>query len=247
MTDLDLPKYVFGKSIRREFIPYENGEPFDLPTQTPTIYLFSAQPTVAEALAGTSAISSHTLSSWVESHGKPYQRTYTFPAINSADNESLEFWEAIKYVLTGSGTSHVTIRYFEVGATEAPDSYPHVSRSDIIGIFPAITAYLTEVQLNTFIEAAQVSIKTDVEARGFRWERLYRQEKLRLAINYRTISLAELSQVKEQGDRHFIRYQEFETKTQAVLESLSLPYDADGDSIPEGVMAVQPQSWRVIR
>ena len=85
--ELDAARYVFGKEIKRDFIPYENEEPFNLPTQSPVIYLFDSEPSIADALSGIGALVGYTLTSWIESQSKPFTRSYTFPAINSTDND----------------------------------------------------------------------------------------------------------------------------------------------------------------
>lgn len=242
--------YNFGYSITRTFIPYENGEPINLPSQVPSIYLFSSQPSLADALAGTGAISAFTRDYWTEQLTTPYKRTYTYPPINdtaSRSSGSVGYWEAVNFVLSGGGTTHTVLRQFDVERTETTDSYPTVTTDTLIEIYPAITSYLTTGQLTQFLGIALDDIKMRIRARGLVWTNLYQLQDLKLSLAYRTISLCALSQIKESGDRHEIRYNEFNKLFSESFTALTLEVDTNNDGEADEEVKPSPSYAIIIR
>ena len=78
-------RYVFAKDISREFNPEEGGQPLQIPSQTPKIYVYDSEPTRTDALSGTGSIASVT--SWTQLAHTPYTCNYTLPAIADPDTE----------------------------------------------------------------------------------------------------------------------------------------------------------------
>lgn len=234
--------FNFGKDIVRELITYENQEPFNLVSQAPAIYLFSNQPSIANAASGSGAIASHTVNYWLESQLSPYKRTYTIPAIPSdgSGTKCRGFWEAINFVLQSSGTTETVIRQFDVEATEETDSWPEVTRDTLKAFYPAISAYLSDSQLDNMLSLSIAEVQLDFKNKGITWTRLYSLQDLTLAIAYKTIATGSLSQFKEEGDRFWLRYKEFQEKYDKAISAISLPIDTDGDGAPDGDVQPQP-------
>lgn len=224
-------KYIFGKDIVRNFYPLENNQPINLPTQTPHIYLFDTYPSLAAAAAGTSALQS--LTTWSSQEADPYARTYTFTAINDPSPTSAtnykQYWEAINYVPKTGVTIAPLIRSIWLYRAEANETVPGTTAQDLKDIYPGITAYLTDAQLQDMLSIALEEMKLDFEASGLEWARIYDLYKTKLALAFKTIALANLSQIRESNDKFQIRYKEFEDKYARAVTSLKLPYDYQGD------------------
>lgn len=225
--------YAFGKQVIRNFYPLEGTKPLSLPTQTPTIYLFSAMPTLDAAQNGTDAIASHTLSAWGEQAASPYRRAYTFPAIDDPDPDSNTpcrgYWEAINFLTKASGQVQTVIRQFEVERVAALESMPGTTAQDIKDAYPSIGQYLGDDKLDAMIGISLDELKLDLNIKGLRWQRLADLGQLKLAVAYKAICLACISQIREDNDRFAVRYEIFEKKLEALLNSIVLPYDKDGD------------------
>jgi hypothetical protein len=237
--------FNFGKDIVRTLIDYEEGEPFNLPSQVPAIYLYSSQPSMSDAVNGTGAIGgSYTLNYWTEIANVPYKRNYTFPAIPdpspTSGTNTRGYWEVLRFVRKTGGQTQTIIRQFDVERGAQGDSYPEINTQVLKDIFPGIVSYATDAQLEGFIDIAVEEVKLDILAKGHKWERLFELGKIKLAIAYQTVANIALSQVKEDGDRFFLRYKEFQTRYERMINSLELPVDTNGDNIPDATAQVKP-------
>jgi hypothetical protein len=242
----------FGADVTRTLIDYQDGEPLSLPSQVPAIYLFSTQPTMAAAAAGTGAIGgTYTLNYWTEVSGSPYKRTFTFPAIaDPAPTGSVScvgYWEAVNYVRKASGQTQTVIRQFDVERGAQGDSYPAITITVLKNIFPGIATYATDAQLSAFLDIAIEEVKLDILAKGHKWERLFELNRLKLGVAFKCIADVSFSQVKEDNDKFLIRYKEFEEKYQRFVNSLELPADSDGDNIKDSTVQTKPSYTIVSR
>lgn len=221
----------FGKDIIRRLYPEENGKPINLPVQDPTIYLFSAQPTLAAAAAGTGAV--QTCTSWTQATVEPWTLTYSFTAINdpapTSSTPSLTYWEALLYKLKTGAQVQTLLRTIELERVSGAPEQPETSTEDLVNIYPAITSYATEQQLKEFLAIAIQEIKTELESKGIEWAHVGNLTKLKLALAYKTISLVALSQIRERQDKHEYRYTEFDAKYQAQMQTIKLKVDEDQD------------------
>lgn len=240
-----MSEYWFGSSISREFYPLQAGEPYPLPTQNPSIYLFSSQPSAEDALSGTGAF--RTVSSWSQSSITPYRATYTLDPIappSEAATKCLGFWESVKIVAAAGGSAQAVLRYFVLKRPEATDADPATSPDDLKDIYPGIGAYITDDEIPNYLADAREELKIELEGRGLSWARIGKLNKARLVLAYKTIALASFSQFQTQGDRHWVRWQEFTTKYKALLDDLKLPYDTDGNGEPDA--KAQPNYTSVV-
>jgi hypothetical protein len=241
--------YNFGRSITRQLFPTEGDEPISLPSQSPSIYLFTEMPSLEDAAAGTGAFS--TISYWTHALTEPYPRTYSIPPIYDPEptgsTPSRGYWEAINYVHAAGGQTRTLLRQFDVERGEALDSQPGTTRQDVIDAYPAITNYLSEPQIDEFISIALVLLKVDLEASGMRWSRIKDLHKTKLALTFRTIAEGSLSQVKDPNDRFAFRAAEYERKYKNILSKITLPYDKDGDGEAESEGKPVNKAWYITR
>lgn len=241
--------YPFGKDFTRALYSYDaTTQPIQLPSQTPTIYIFSSEPNRTEAAAGTGAI--QTISSWTIASTTPYAATYTVTAIDDPEPTGAvavrEYWEAINYIAKTAGQVQTKIRSFEIGRIAGGDSFPSLGTS-LTDLYPAITAYLTTDQITQFASLAREEMRLELRAKGIEWEQVSGLNDTYIGLAYKTIALAVLSQIKEQGDRHEIRYREFSAKYEAFMSTLKLPYDEDGDGSPDTTVTPIVTQWVTIR
>lgn len=238
--------YNFGKDIVRKLYPEENLQPLQVPVQNPTIYLFSAQPSLADAALGTNAI--QTVTSWTQNGIAPYAITYSFTSVSdpstTGSTYGRTYYEALLYRNKAAAQVQQVIRTFDLERPEAPAEAPNATVTDLANVYPAITAYATTPQLTEHIGIALEEIKTELRAKGLDWAQLGNQARLKYALAYKTISLVCLSQIREREDKHEFRYKEFQLKYQAQMDSIALPFDENKDGIFDSVE--QAQSMFVI-
>lgn len=239
-------RYVFGKDISREFNPEEGGQPLQIPSQTPEIYVYDSEPTRTDALAGTGSIAS--ITSWSQLAHTPFTCTYTIPAIADTNSEGsvegLWFYESIKFVTQDGEGEQLVIRAFFVELPRGNDSYPTVDVLEIKDNYPNIASYLEDEQISEFVQSAITELRGDLEAKGVEWNRVSELHKTKLAVAYKTIALCSFSQMKEPGDKFDRRYEEFGKKYQQELSKYKLPVDLNGDGKPDSI--VTPQTSYII-
>lgn len=235
--------YNFGKDISRKLYPEENGKPINLPVQDPTIYLFSAQPTLAAAAAGTGAV--QTCLSWTQQTVDPWALTYSFTSISdpspTSSTPSLTYWEALLYKLKTGAQVQTLLRTIELERVSGAPEQPEASTQDLVDIYPAITSYASEQELKEHLSTAIQEMRTDLEAKGVEWSHVGNLSKLRLALAYKTISMVALSQIREREDKHELRFNLFENKYQAQMQTVKLKIDEDKD----GSYEVEKEASRV--
>lgn len=232
-------RHLFGKDFQRTFHLVLGGEPVKLPSQTPTIYIFSAAPSRDEAQAGTGAV--ETITSWNQDAVSPYGCTYTVAAIDdpspdAATPDPVWYWAAINYVTEAAEQTQTAIQAFLLERGSAPATLPKIIPADLVDVYPAIDDYLDDQELEAQITVALSLMVTDLEAKGLEWGKLGDLHKLKLALAFKAIALSSFSQVKEEGDKFHLRYLEFTRMYSAMMEAISLPYDKDGDGKPEQVV-----------
>lgn len=239
-------RYLFNKDITRQFIALEDDRPFKLPTQNPTIYVYTQKPSLTEAAAGTGAVAA-AVTSWNQSSVDPYPNTYTLTAIadpaSTSDVPSRVYWESITYITKTAGTSITHLRSFIVERADTKSGYPSITGEDLAEIYPAITSYLNSSELAAMIANNLEELIIDLEARGLDWGKLGDLRKLRLALAYKCIAESCLSEVKQEGDRFDYRYNKFLEKYNAALKAVQLPYDEDGDGKAEAVVQAKRGYW----
>lgn len=240
--------YHWGVDLTRKFYPHVNDRPFQIPTQTPAIYVFLTMPTRDAAAAGTGAV--QTITSWTQDAIEPFACSYTIAAIDDPEptggSYARTYYEAINYRLQTSEQVQTIIRSFDIERARAAAALPGASKEDCKRLYPALVKYVSDTELDDFIGAAQEEVRLSLYAKGFQWPAILQLEQLALPVAYKAISLASFSQMKEPGDRFDKRYEEFKAKCAELMNGIQLPVDKDGDGLPEEV-AKPRNEWLVIR
>jgi hypothetical protein len=240
--------YNFGNSIVREFYCLQDNEYINLPSQVPAIYLFSNYPSLTAARNGTGATA--TLDYWTHSNTSPFKRQFTFSAVAdpepTSETRSRGYWEVINFVLQGSGDTQTVIRELELERPEALESVPSTVYSDCTQIFPHISSYLTQSQVEAYISLAEDHFKLDLKKRGLDWGRVYRLKEIRIPIAYKTLALALRGQLlRDPALTDVVEY--FDNEYNLKIAGIQLPYDPDNDGTAEQSVTAEPAYARITR
>lgn len=218
---------TYGKTISRTFYPLRGGSALQLPTQTASYYLFSTQPSRADALVGTGAISTGTQDS--QNSSTPFELSYHFDAYEDPDptsgNNFDTLWEAIVFIGETGGDSQVKIRSFVIERLQGLGQKPGTTVAQIKGVYPSIANYLTDSEISTFLSNAEEEIQLYFYNKGIEWGSVFSLNKLKLALAYKTIESACLAFIESTGDKHDRRYQVFKEKADNALGSIALLFD----------------------
>lgn len=241
---------IFGKSIVRRFYPYDqNGNPVQILTQTPAIYVFSTQPNRTDAAAGTGAVAS--VLTWTQSAVTPWVCEYTIPAIDDPSPTStvpgVDYWIAINYKVESGEQAQTRIEYVWIERQRATANLPETTKEDLKAVYPALGDYITDPELDKFLLFATDQLKLTLKGRKLIWDQITDLRDLRLPLVYLTIALCAFSQFKEEGDRHDRRYNVFYKLYSDTMDSISIPYDADRDGVPDYPAEAQSNTHVFIR
>lgn len=232
--------YNFGKDITRSFYPLEDNEPINLPSQSPSIYLFEDQPSIEEARSGVGAIAA-AIAYWTESGTAPYARTYTIPAIPDPNPESatptcLGYWEAVNYVAQVSGQVQTKLRTIELQKGKATESVPGATYTDLLILYPEIDGYVEAASVLTgYIDLAEDLIKLELRSFNIDWGDVESLKDLRIPSMFLAIKHHAQGQLQTEGDKWDIRAKICQAEYDKVMADIKIKYDSDGDGLAESV------------
>lgn len=240
---------VFGKAISRKFYPLINDNPNQLPSQNPTIYVFTSQPTLNDARDGGGA--QQTISTWSQNSSSPYECTYTIAAIEDPDPESAvpqrTYYVAINYVLVAAGQVQTVLQTLDIERASGTDSVHGITYSDLVEVYPAITAYASNNQLGSIINIAQDELELKLRGKGIRLSDVQNIDEARRAIAYRAIQLLSEAQISTPDDKWATRREIYKEKFQESLKDTILYVDTNRDGIPDSVATGEPRYVIVTR
>lgn len=227
---------IFGKDITRSFTADDGQAAVLLPTQAPTIYIFSTYPTLDGAQNGTGAVA--TISTWQQSLATG-ECTYTIPAIADPYPESAfverDYFEAINYILQTSGQTQTKIRGFSIRRADALESIPGTTPADIKAAWPHVNAYITDAQLEKAIGLAEIQVRHDLAAKGYTWGRIFNLADTRIGIAFKAIEMAAAGEMSRNGAQEkfawMVNY--FAGKYADYMGTIKLPMDKDGDGVAD--------------
>lgn len=241
--------YPYGKTIVRDYYPVRDvggfAEPYALYSTTASIYLFDEKPSRDAAQSGTGSLSSAV--GWHVTSTTPYACTYSFTAIDDPNPTSSEaserYWEALNIYLENGEQVQTVLRSFLVERAIGLPEVPGTTVSTIKEAFPAIEAYLSDAELEDMLAMVEEQVKIDLLGNNIRWANVYNLRALKLALAYRAIMLASISQIRNAGDRHDRRYSLFQGMYDATMKSLILYQDTDADGAPDTATGAQPTHY----
>lgn len=234
--------HVFGKPLSRTLIAYEKNVAIPISSLN-SVSLYS---TLADAQAAVNPIVS--MSSWTASATHPYQISYNLPALTdpspSADRKSWQFWEALSFELATNGEAQTDYRAIEVSRVESGESIPTTTISDLKALFPALSSFLSDPKLSDILELANLQMKIDLKSKGIEYARARGLEEANLALAYLAISMSSEGLYAKSGqDVHKIRAEDYALKYSQTLSKIKIPYDSNGDGVPDETKEAAPAFW----
>lgn len=227
--------YSYGKDLVYTFYPLLDDKSVILPSQTPSIYVFTDtnRPSLDDALNGTNALGSE-ITSWTQ-RGLGYD--ITIPAISDPDPTSnidrRTFWIGINVVMQSGADVQTIIRSLEMQRVQMHHKAIEILYSDVISYFPQIEGYLNIQQIQRFITVSKAEIQNELKAKGFEWAQVYRPDQLTLGCIFKVMMYAMASQRKSPGDQFDLNFDLYKSSYQNFIQSLKLEYDSDRDGEPE--------------
>jgi hypothetical protein len=226
-----MEKYYFGKSFTMQYT-FEAG--FAPIAENPSISIFSEIPTREEAInqAGTTKVGS-TITAWTDANNIDNTKSFTVPAIadpKPTDNKLDDiYYVAIKYRIQSGADFQVIILPFTITRATGVISTPEVDPIHIKEIYPTIEEYIHDNQLTAFIKLAYNEIKRDLEKEEIDINTVVNQSVLHYPIALKAIALSCFSEFKDEGDKFYIRWQEFNKQYFKALNDLRVKADKDGN------------------
>lgn len=227
--------YHFGIDIERIFTVEINEQPFNLPNQSPSIYVFDSQPSLENAQDGTGSF--QTITSWTQSAIPPYARAYTIAAIDDPDPDGSvwyrDYWVAVNFKFASSEQTQTKVEAFRVQRSISVSDPIEIGKGDLTAIFPNIESYISDDDLEALLPVCLSQVRRDLKKKGKEWGQFRNHSELKMAVCYKAIALQALVSIREPDDRHAFRFDQFEKWYQAEMASLYLDYDADNDGLAE--------------
>jgi len=227
--------YPFGKDIIYTFYPQVDNKDICLPTQNPTIYIFTEdnQPTLDDAQNGTNKLGS-AITSWTE---RGTGRDFIIPAITDPSPDSTKdrytYYLGINFVVQSGATTQTIIRALQMERVQAHHKTIAITYSDVISYFPQIESYVSIQHITRFIQLAKEELKTELHNKGYEWSQIYRPDRLTLACIFKVMMYAMASQRKSPGDPFDLNFDLYKETYQNFMQGLRLEYDTDRDGQPQ--------------
>lgn len=229
--------YPFGQDFKYTFYPIvDEKEALDIPDpQTPTIYIFSdsdGTPSRSVAIAGTGA--DQTISSWTK-RGAGFEFTIsalTDPDVNSTQDKRT-YWLAINFLLKAGGQVQTIIRALEMERVAGHHKSIGVTAVDIGEMWPGVTSYLSEAQITALIALSTEELRALLKNRSFEWAQVYRPDRFRLAVIFKTLMHVMLNQRRDVGDNFDRNYEEYKVIFNSTIGSIKVEYDTDNNGQPQ--------------
>ncbi len=201
-------KNYYGRALNLEY----TFNPLARPSaDSPSIYIFKDLPGIQVARSGTGAL--QTISTWIDSTLRNFTKTFTLEAIDDPEIENQKdydtYYAAINYTLEAGEQVQTDIKEFYIHRVGGSLTHYGVDLVAVKSIYPAISSYLSDAQIDDAIRLAITEIKAEVEKQKADFDKIINKEFLFLPIAYKAIANASYSQFKEVGDRFYTRWQDF--------------------------------------
>lgn len=240
---MSITKCLFGKSNVVQITLLDSQRLELTPSaDSPTIYLFSSLPNRTAAAAGTGAV--QTVSAWT---GTGSDRAITLTAIADPEPTSAtrikEYYLGINFTLAVSGQVQTLIELITFERPLAQIDNLSINAQDAKNIYPAISSYLSDSQINNYIAGSTEELKLELSGKGIDWATIKNPRDYKRVIIYRAIADASLSQIQEQDDKFSKRYDTYLARATKVLASIDAILDTDKDGIPDAVTPTKPNYY----
>ena len=225
---MSAPAYVFGRSFTFNLYTFEDRTQItNLPAQTVTGYCFRDQPSRADALSGSGALSGPFTQILAGGTGNI---SLTVPAIVDQDSSSIlnyrMHWIAVNLILATGGQVQTIIKAIRVERASGQDSEIGVTLQSIQDIYPDVTEYLSTGEINAMITLAKADLLDDLTNKGIDWNQVNRPDQLFNALLFNTLTYIYNSQIQREGDRFYVSSAKAQTRYESIKSNLKLAFDA---------------------
>lgn len=212
----------------------------------PTIYLFSSFPDRTAAAAGTGAV--QTISAWT---GTGTDRAITIAAVSDPEPTSntrhKEYYLGINFTLAASGQVQTLIEQVIFERALAQIDNLSITAQDAKNIYPAISSYLSDAQITSYIVGSTEELKTELKAKAIDWASVKNPRDFKRVIIYRAIADASFSQIQEQDDKFSKRYDAYQERAKKLLTAIDAIIDTDKDGVPDTAAPSKPNYYIMVR
>lgn len=223
--------YPFGQDIFYTLFTGVNGERFEQLTTSQgssgKLYVFTERPNRADALAGTGALSG-AFALTVNNA----RLTTTITAIPdpdpTGDSRSVTYWISANFIKQTGGQEETLIRPLKLIRADAHDTEIGVDVDALLSKIPDLDGYLSTVEMDGMIQAAQREVKDELTARGIEWASIHKPEQLYWAVLWRSIQYVNESQNLKSGDRWEVAANSAREHFTSVMNTLKLDLEASG-------------------
>lgn len=222
----------FGAAWTFSYRPQVGGEDVT-PTGSPSIYVFSDQPTDAAARNGSGKIGS-TIASWTYNASSKIAQ-FTIPAIDDPQDGTKRklYWLAINYAINSGSQAQLDLRSFYLSL---PDGLDEVGVPQPQEIFDAYDRTL-EVEFHrgdvqSFIDRAVASVRADLRWQGTSWPKVENMAEFKIAISYKTLMFLYWN-LTDQGDDDVWskKYTWASAEYKSFMQNVKIIEDTDDDKV----------------
>lgn len=243
--------YLFGQALTFEFFPlaYDSSltsaQLAAMSIENAYVFTDLAKPgSVAAAQAGTGA-SQGPITSWTAGNGG---FSLAISAINDPSPElylsRYIYWVAVNFRLAAAAQVQTVLAPLELWRVDA--SFTRIGTDDatLEQFFPSIDSLYTQSQQLAAIQAAILSVKAKLQAKGFDWARIYRLDRLNLLVAYKALVLLFVGQTTGSSSRFPDLVEFYRAEYESAVGSLLVEYENEVSREPESIK--KPNAFKVI-
>lgn len=220
----------FGGAFTLNYYPKVDGEPFDPPSQTPSIYVFDSNPSIDMIDNGTNAIGSE-IASWGE--GTANVRTITIPAIADPGDSTKRkrYWVGLKYTAVTGGSDTYDIELFELVRPDGHTAEVEPTATEVKARDnELVTFYPTDTPIDNVVDGCIVKLKAHFRSQGVQWYQIKNPEELKDVIIWFALQDLYLAKRKEPDDFFDLKFRAYKTLFEGTRDALEIEFDSNEDN-----------------
>jgi hypothetical protein len=222
--------YIFGKAFKYQFYPLNDDKFVDIQaiTAPDSIYIFSEQPSITEAKAGTGNLQQ--ISTWSDikdGNGKEIDVAAIEDPDDEAEWQRYDYWIAINTPLESGGDVQTIIRHLPIGRIRAHHKPVTVDNNDLQKIYSTIDTIASDVDQKNAIQLAILEAQKTLQTSGYEWGEIWEPQELNIAISYMAVGSLMREQIREPQDDWFDKAEYYEDKGLGLLKNITLKFTTD--------------------
>jgi len=245
--------HPFGRAIIYDFFVLDTDDResyFDMSgvTDAPSIFVYDRRPTRAEGAVGGGTGLLQTIIVWADiTNGKRFTIAAIVDPDPDASIDRVPHFLAVNTPLVNGGQVQLFIRELPLQRAQAHHKLVEVLNSDLEEVFPTIDANFSTVQQDNAISFARERAIQILDSNGFIWASIWRPDRLKIALVYKSLALLMISNMSDVGDEWERRFEEYDEIYNSTLNAIKIEYDRDQDGSPESEPQVKGSFLRIAR